>query len=307
MTRTPLRRYRALAACMAVTVVLASAAVATAQTGAPTPVIDSHPWKVDFGRTATIKGHLENGLPGDEVTLQSRRGNKDWWAVSTKPVDDDLEVIFKRRDMRRGTHYRLVYSDDVQEIETYSDPVKVRVAPKLTLRVRPNDTFVGNRVKLAGRLLPLKSARYVKLKQKVRGEWRTIKKVLVRDGRYSASFKARHKGFRKVRAVFRGDGISTRQRATKKLTIYRPDRATWYGPGFYGNRTACGKTLRSGTLGVAHRSLPCGAKVSILYRGRTVTVPVIDRGPYTHANWDLTEETAERLGFSGTGTIGVTR
>jgi len=307
MTRTPMRRYRALAGSLAVTVVLATAAVATAQTGAPTPVIDSHPRKVDFGRTATIKGHLENGLPGDEVTLQRRRGNNDWWAVSTKPVDDDLQVVFKRRDMKRVTNYRLVYSDEVQEIETYSEPIKVRVAPKLTLRVRPNDTFVGNRVKLTGRLLPIKSARYVKLKQKVRGEWHTIKKVPVNDGRYSASFKARHKGFRKVRAVFGGDGISTGQRATKNLTIYRPDRATWYGPGFYGNRTACGKTLRSGTLGVAHRSLPCGAKVSILYRGRTVTVTVIDRGPYTHANWDLTEETAERLGFSGTGTIGVTR
>ncbi len=84
--------------------------------------------------------------------------------------------------------------------------------------------------------------------------------------------------------------------------------ATWYGPGFYGNSTACGKTLTTETLGVAHRSLPCGAKVSILYHGRSITVSVIDRGPYSgSANWDLTQETAERLGFSGTDEIGVTR
>ena len=45
--------------------------------------------------------------------------------------------------------------------------------------------------------------------------------------------------------------------------------------------------------------------VAVLYRGRTITVPVIDRGPYSRADWDLTQKTARRLGFSGTDTIGV--
>ena len=43
----------------------------------------------------------------------------------------------------------------------------------------------------------------------------------------------------------------------------------------------------------------------MLYQGRTIVVKVIDRGPYSHADWDLTQETAERLGFTGTDTIGV--
>ncbi|HYP22068.1 MAG TPA: septal ring lytic transglycosylase RlpA family protein, partial [Actinomycetota bacterium] len=81
--------------------------------------------------------------------------------------------------------------------------------------------------------------------------------------------------------------------------------ATWYGPGFYGNTTACGRTLGYSTLGVAHRTLPCGTKVAIMYRGRTLMVEVIDRGPYARSNWDLTRETAERLRFSGTDNIGV--
>lgn len=306
MTRTPGRWNLALAASILATLMLATTA-ASAQTAVPTPVIDSHPAKVKFGRTAVIEGHLENGLPGDEVTLQRRRGANDWWDVSTKPVDDDLRVVFSRRDMRRTTNYRLAYSDEVEQVETQSDPVRVKVAPRLTLKVSPDDTFIGRRVTMSGRLLPVRSGRYVRLKQKVRGEWRLIKKVPVKDGRFSGSFEVHRKGFRKVRAVFRGDGLSTRKRKTKDLTIYRPDKATWYGPGFYGNTTACGKTLRSGTLGVAHRNLPCGSKVSILYGGRTITVSVIDRGPYTDANWDLTEETAERIGFSGSGTIGVTR
>lgn len=306
MARTFGRRGRALAAGIAAVMTIGTA-VASAQTGVPTPVIDSYPRKVDFGRTAVIKGHLENPSPGSEVSIQRRRKSTDWWTLSTKTVGDDGEVIFRRRDMKRGTHYRLAFVDEVNGSEAYSDPVKVRVAPKLTLRVNPDDTFVGKRVTVAGRLFPKTSGRMVKLKQKYRGEWHTIKKVPVRDGRYSGSFEARHKGYRKVRAVFAGDHISTRERKSRPLTIYRPDRATWYGPGFYGNRTACGRTLKAGTLGVAHRTLPCGSKVSILYQGRSITVTVIDRGPYSHANWDLTEETAERIGFTGSGTVGVTR
>jgi rare lipoprotein A (peptidoglycan hydrolase) len=56
--------------------------------------------------------------------------------------------------------------------------------------------------------------------------------------------------------------------------------ASWYGPGFYGNRTACGQVYTPEIIGVAHRTLPCGTLVTIEFRGRTMTVPVIDRGPY---------------------------
>jgi 3D (Asp-Asp-Asp) domain-containing protein len=56
--------------------------------------------------------------------------------------------------------------------------------------------------------------------------------------------------------------------------------ASWYGPGFYGNRTACGQVYTPEIIGVAHRTLPCGTLVVIEFRGRTMTVPVIDRGPY---------------------------
>jgi hypothetical protein len=56
--------------------------------------------------------------------------------------------------------------------------------------------------------------------------------------------------------------------------------ASWYGPGFYGNRTACGQTYTPQILGVAHKTLPCGTLLQLTYGGRSVTVPVIDRGPY---------------------------
>ena len=90
------------------------------------------------------------------------------------------------------------------------------------------------------------------------------------------------------------------------IVVYRTALATQYGPGFYGSRTACGERLRRATLGVANRTLTCGTPVAIYYRGRTIVVPVIDRGPYANgADWDLTEATGRALGIPGTATIGA--
>lgn len=77
---------------------------------------------------------------------------------------------------------------------------------------------------------------------------------------------------------------------------WRASIATYYGPGLYGQRTACGQTLTRDTVGVAHRSLPCGTQVEFEWHGRHVVVPVIDRGPYANgAEWDLTEATCRAL------------
>jgi hypothetical protein len=85
-------------------------------------------------------------------------------------------------------------------------------------------------------------------------------------------------------------------------------RATWYGPGFWGNETACGQTLKRGTVGVAHRTLPCGSKVVLRYKGRYMKAKVIDRGPYANgAKWDLTEATADALRFEYTDDISVAK
>ena len=86
----------------------------------------------------------------------------------------------------------------------------------------------------------------------------------------------------------------------------RPAVATLYGPGFYGRRTACGRILRKVTVGVANRTLPCGTRVALYYKGQMLVVPVIDRGPYANgANWDLTMVTGEALSLRTTATIGA--
>jgi rare lipoprotein A (peptidoglycan hydrolase) len=90
------------------------------------------------------------------------------------------------------------------------------------------------------------------------------------------------------------------------VTVYKTAVATYYGPGFFGHRTACGQMLRRNTLGVANLTLKCGTLVQIYYNGEMITVPVIDRGPYAHGvGWDLTEATAKALGILETVTIGT--
>jgi hypothetical protein len=76
--------------------------------------------------------------------------------------------------------------------------------------------------------------------------------------------------------------------------------ASWYGPGFYGNRTACGQTFTPESWGIAHKTLRCGTMVQITFRGRTISVPVIDRGPYIAGREvDLASAVAGALGFTG--------
>jgi rare lipoprotein A (peptidoglycan hydrolase) len=87
-----------------------------------------------------------------------------------------------------------------------------------------------------------------------------------------------------------------------KHKVHPSGIATWFGPGFYGNRTACGQTLTPSVVGVANRTLPCGTLVKVSYGTRTLTIPVLDRGPYSHigADWDLTAGAAQSLGITET-------
>ena len=81
---------------------------------------------------------------------------------------------------------------------------------------------------------------------------------------------------------------------------------SWYGPNFYGQHTACGQILTTTLLGVAHRTLPCGTLITFKnpVNGRTITVPVVDRGPYVSGRqWDLTYATCHYLDHCWTGSM----
>jgi rare lipoprotein A (peptidoglycan hydrolase) len=135
------------------------------------------------------------------------------------------------------------------------------------------------------------------------GGWRTVVRTRTGPkGRFSTAWRTHSIGQYALRAKVAGGGPT--RRARRDVTVYKASAASWYGPGFYGNRTACGRRLSSGTLGVANKTLPCGTKVALYYRGHAVTVPVIDRGPYVAGReYDLTGATKRRLHFGSTGTV----
>src|ERR1019366_9234777 len=100
---------------------------------------------------------------------------------------------------------------------------------------------------------------------------------------------------------------STAPQPATATKVHTTGIATWFGPGFYGKQTACGQTLTPGVVGVANRTLPCGTLVKVSYAGHALTVPVLDRGPYSHigADWDLTSGAAQALGITETVRIGT--
>jgi hypothetical protein len=139
----------------------------------------------------------------------------------------------------------------------------------------------------------------------------TATATAAQGGSFSAVWRTNHIGRFATRVLLAsGGGARSRDAVVSPaldVTVYRPSVSTTYGPGFYGSRTACGEILKRTTVGVANRSLPCGTSVAIYYDGRTMVVPVIDRGPYANrADWDLTEATARALGIGGTVTLGAT-
>jgi hypothetical protein len=126
-----------------------------------------------------------------------------------------------------------------------------------------------------------------------------------RGGRFGVAWEAPGTGSYPVRVSAGPNRTATGSRDfAGRVTVYRPAAASWYGPGLYGNKLACGGTLTPSTIGVAHKTMPCGTKLRLRYRKRTVTARVVDRGPYVgDREFDLTSATKQKLGFPDLGTL----
>ena len=84
--------------------------------------------------------------------------------------------------------------------------------------------------------------------------------------------------------------------------------ASWYGPGFHGNKTSNGETYNQKGYSAAHKNLPLPSyvKVTNLENGRAVIVRVNDRGPFHESRIiDLSEGAAKALNMTGKGTAKV--
>jgi hypothetical protein len=171
-------------------------------------------------------------------------------------------------------------------------------------------TLLGRTLRVGGRVTGDDAGRAVEIQRLDRGaRWVAVARAQAgADGSFSARWRADAVGRLTLRAVVPGEaGVQLASApATVQVTVYRPARATWYGPGLFGHKTACGQRLTRSLVGVAHKRLPCGTPVEVFYAGRTITAPVVDRGPFAHgASYDLTSAAARQLGFERTSTIGV--
>jgi rare lipoprotein A len=178
-----------------------------------------------------------------------------------------------------------------------------RVSSHVSLHVSRHGVLSGAKVVLRGRVRP-RGAHRVKLI--FRGPGDAVAGAATRpDGSFALRWSPDRIGAYSVRAYGLHDRrLKGSASVARHLTSYRQVAASYYGPGLYGGGLACGGTLQPGTLGVASKTLPCGAKVKFLYRGHTITVPVVDRGPYVAGrDFDLTAATRERLGFPGVGVL----
>jgi hypothetical protein len=177
------------------------------------------------------------------------------------------------------------------------------------LDVRPGALFERT-LRIAGQVDAGDAGRTVRVEvlDPVAG-WREAARAIADgNGAFVARWRSDVLGRTQLRAIVDRDGEATAASAplTAQVTVFRGAIASWYGPGFWGKRTACRQRLTRKTIGVAHKSLPCGTQVELYYKGRTMTVPVIDRGPFVKGReWDLTQATAKALGVPGTGRIGV--
>jgi rare lipoprotein A len=80
--------------------------------------------------------------------------------------------------------------------------------------------------------------------------------------------------------------------------------ASWYGPGYHGNRTSSGEVFDQDDLTAAHYDWAFGTRlrVTLFSTGKSVVVRVNDRFPRRDRIIDLSRGAARAIGLIGPGT-----
>ena len=183
-------------------------------------------------------------------------------------------------------------------------------AADVALAARPH-ALLGRRARLTGTVERSLRGRVIRVQRydEAAARWRSEARALVaRDGTFTARWRPRALGQLRLRATVQRSRSATVTSASPEISVrvFKPAIASWYGPGLYGNTTACGQKMTRELVGVAHKTLPCGTLVEISYRGAGVVVPVVDRGPFVRGRtWDLTSAAAQLLGFAQTARVGA--
>src|SRR6478609_641070 len=148
-----------------------------------------------------------------------------------------------------------------------------RVGSHVSLHLSRHSVLSGHGLVLKGRVRPGGPHR---VKVVLRGGGGVVSTTTRPNGAFALRWSPSRIGTYAVRAY---DIHDRRTRGSvsveRRITAYHPAAASYYGPGLYGGALACGGTLQPGTLGVAHKTLPCGTRIKLRYRGTSITVPVV--------------------------------
>jgi len=277
--------------------------------------------RLGYGDMLAVAGTASPGAAGQSVSLQFAPGaSSTWRSLATAPLTPGGHFRLVAR-MRKSGLVRVVYSRATTPTGALtaapsaaaalgggafevagqgSAPQRVHVFASLRTALGAPNVLAGQTVGLPGRLLPGVAGRDIRLQALTGGGWRTIAHARTGPaGRFRFQYAPADLGRRALRVRFGGDLLNARvSTLAGELTVYHPSVASWYDDA---GGTACGFHAH---FGVANRGLPCGTQVTFDEAGRIVTAVVDDRGPFISGrDWDLNQNTAAALGFSGVGTI----
>ena len=281
--------------------------------------VDFSPRHVSFGSELRASGVAPAADVGQTVVLEfASAGSRSWRALTSTTIRGDGSF----RLASRLPHSGLVRvsgsytSSTVQpaagtrgavsaQAAGSADPLsstaqRVTVAPDLHVRQRSVAALGGQSVYVLGKLLPGVAGRRVVLQGRSGGGWQTLTAARTgAHGGFSLRYVPGGLGQEQLRVKFDGDQWNARAKARAgQVALYRESLASWYDDG---GQTACGFHAH---YGVANRTLPCGARVSLRNGNSTVVATVDDRGPFVGGrDWDLNQNTAAALGFGGVGAV----
>jgi len=318
------RRFRLRRRRLAAAVLLPLAATITypalgagAEPGPDHARIDASQRTVPYGQPVTLAGAFPGAAKAPVDVRYRAKGSEVWHTAKTDRTGAGGRYRVRVQPAGSG-YWRAELGDTATSgeqvppasavapgVDSDTGTERIKVRSHTRARVAGRHGMVGDRIVVRGEVSPAGAKREIVVR--VGGERERTEAG--RGGHFRLGWKAPHTGVFRVEAKARSNRTATGSRdAAGRVTVYRPAAASWYGPGLYGNALACGGTLSPSTMGVANRSLPCGTKVHLRYGDRSVTVPVIDRGPYSGSReYDLTAATKERLGFPDVGTVLTTR
>jgi hypothetical protein len=313
MKRFRIWRRRAAALALAPVTVAAISTTGIAGAAKDDTALDASRNKVGPNGKVTLEGHFRQQrttaapIGGTSPTagkqairIQFKALGAKSWQNARRSETGRKGGFSARVKVERSGRFRAVSSDGRT---TPAERVEMKSRTRASLKGK--NLKVGEKVKIRGRVVPGGTRR----KLTVLVGKKTIETKTRRNGTFSAKWKADKVGSKTIRVRAGSNKVATGSGdKAGKVNVFRPAHASYYGPGLYGNGVACGGTLKPSTIGVAHKTMPCGTKLTIRYKGKQAKAKVIDRGPYIAGReFDLTEALRNKLGFGGVGTIWVNK